>query len=347
MFCVRCGREGAVVEGVCADCFRTTQVLARLPATVRVETCARCGSRHRRGSWGPPGVKIEAAIEEEVRGEVDVDPRVATWHLRLDGGKRDPTNYSYEVVVDGVALGVAFEVRQPLVVHVQSSTCTRCGRRTGGYYESVVQLRSEERKLDEEHRKEAVAIADRCLASFEAAGDHDSFLSKAKDVQGGADLYLGTVHAGRAIAKALSQELGATLKETATLVGRGADGVDIYRVTLLARLPRARAGDFVAWEGRLHEVTRVGPREVGMVDLDRAEHVRVPREDLEKAHVVPRGEAVEAVVVSASEDELQLLDPVTLATVDVLRPPGFGGSPAVVRVVRWEGRLWLAQPKAR
>jgi hypothetical protein len=47
------------------------------------------------------------------------------------------------------------------------------------------------------------------------------------------------------------------------------------------------------------------------------------------------------VVVSESPEELQVLDPDTLRTVDLRKPAGFAPGQATVRVVRWADRLWL------
>jgi nonsense-mediated mRNA decay protein 3 len=284
---------------------------------------------------------LRPAIEEEVREAVALEPGVNGWSLRLQGGEHDPTNHAYEAVVAGTAGSVPFEVCAPLVVHVQRSTCTRCGRRAGGYYESIVQLRAQGRALEPDEVARAGEAIDRVLADLHRHGDLDSFLVKGEEVKGGFDFYLGTVHAGRAIGKALAQEMGALVRETASLVGRGKDGIDLYRVTVSTKLPHARVGGFVALEGRLHLVASMGPKVATLLDLEDHRRRARPRADLDDAATVAPREAGRAVVVSESERELQLLDPWTLRTVDVVRPPGFPAGRASVRVVRSQERLWL------
>lgn len=349
MFCVRCGREAPLREALCDECFLETHTLVRVPEVVKVEVCARCGARRRPGSWGDPLPDTGTAILEEVRGHVEPDPRVEAWQLELRGGEHDPTNYEYEAVVRGRALGVAFAVRKPLVVHLQRSTCTRCGRRSGGYYESILQLRAEGRALEADEERQAAGTLNRVLDTLHRAGDLDSVLVKGEEVKGGFDFYLGTVHAGRAIGKALAEGLGAALKETASLVGRDKTGVDLYRVTISAKLPRARVGGFVGLEERLYEVTSVGPKSATLLDLGEHKRVARPRADLERGQVLGPGEAKEAVVVSESGRELQVLDPDTLRTVDVVKPPGFPAGLRSVRIVRWAERLWLlpGEPRRR
>lgn len=348
MFCVRCGKEAPLTEALCAECFLATQTLATVPGIVRVEICAGCGARHRGGSWSGPRSGEAVSIEECVREGVEVDRRVGKgWTVRLEGGEHDPTNFEYDVIVAGKASGVPFEVRAPVVVHLQRSTCTRCGRRSGGYYESILQVRAEGRLIDHDERDLAARIIDRGLKNLEASGDLDSFLVRAEEVKGGWDFYLGTVHAGRTLAKALQNELGATLRESPKLVGRDKTGNDIYRVTILARLPPARIGGFVAEDERLYAVMAVGPKTTTLTDLQ--DHRRLVRErsDLDTMHVLEPGEAMEAVVVSESPRELQLLDPGSMRTVEVVRPVGFPTGKPSVRVVRWNDRLWLLPESGR
>jgi nonsense-mediated mRNA decay protein 3 len=241
---------------------------------------------------------------------------------------------------------VPFEVRAPVVVHVQRSTCTRCGRRAGGYYESILQLRAQGRSLAPDEVEHCGAVIDRVLAQMHGAGDLDSFLVKGEQVKGGFDFYLGTVHAGRAIARALQQEAGAALRETASLVGRSKDGIDLYRVTLSVKLPHARVGGFVGAGEVLHQVQGMGPKQATLLDLGTHRRLSLPRADLDDAPTLDPAAAREAVVVSESERELQVLDPDSLRTVDVVKPAGFPAGQRAVRVVRWAERLWLLPPTA-
>lgn len=348
MFCVRCGKEAPLVEALCSDCFLATNTLVKVPPIVRVEVCSTCGARHRGGSWGEPLASVVPAIEEEVRHTLELDKRVAKgWVLSLEGGEHDPTNFEYVAVVRGKALGVPFEVRGPLVVHVQRSTCTRCGRRSGGYFESILQLRAEGRLLDHDERDAAARLIDRELKALRTAGDLDSFLVRAEDVKGGWDFYLGTHHAGRTLGKALGAEFGATVKETAKLVGRDKSGNDVYRVTVLARLPPARVGGFVVLDERIYGVAAVTSKTATLVDLEDHRRLARDRDALEAVHVLAPAAVREAVVVSESAKELQVLDPETLRTVDLVRPPGYPEGRPAVRVVRWGDRLWLAPEAGR
>lgn len=346
MFCVRCGKESPLHEGLCADCFLAKHTLATIHGIVRVEVCATCGARHRGGSWSGPLTSLKPAIEDEVKAAVEVDSRVDTWSMRLEGGEHDPTNYEYDVIVSGTASGVPFEVHSPVVVHVQRSTCTRCGRRAGGYYESILQLRADDRPIEPDERDVAGRIIERALDDMHANGDLDSFLVKAKEVRGGFDFYLGTVHAGRTIAKSLQAELGATLKETASLVGRDKTGIDLYRVTISVKLPRARVGGFVALGDTLYAVASMTTKVATLMDLEQHRRVTRQRHELESAAVLRPADILEAVVVSESDRELQVLDPESLKTLDLVKPPGFGAGRKAVHVVRWNGRLWLL-PDAR
>jgi NMD protein affecting ribosome stability and mRNA decay len=65
---------------------------------------------------------------------------------------------------------------------------------------------------------------------------------------------------------------------------------------------------------------------------------------MERAYVLDMKDAREAVVVSETETEMQLLDPWTYATVPVLRPEGLPLGAPSVQVLRHEGELIVLRP---
>lgn len=341
MFCARCGREPPLVGPLCGPCFLATTPFATLPPVVQVEVCGACGAPRRGASWGAPLPSEAVAVEEGVAGALALHGSVERWSLGLEEERRAPAVLHLVAVVRGTAHGLPFEARAPVEVRVRRGTCTRCGRLAGGAYEGVLQLRAEGRDLGGEERREAEALVDRALEALRAAGDLDSVLVKVEEVRGGVDAYLGTAHAARVAGRALAEQLGAALQETASLVGRRRDGTDLCRVTVCAKLPRAPAGAFAGLGDRLYLVASVGPKRATLTDL--AEHRRVTRArgELGAAEVLPGSAAREAVVVSERERELQVLDPESLRTVEVARPPGFPQGRGSVRVVRWRERLWL------
>src|SRR5438876_12060538 len=51
MFCVECGAEGPVYEGLCANCFRKRHPIVAPVEFVDVQRCQSCGSYRLRSGW--------------------------------------------------------------------------------------------------------------------------------------------------------------------------------------------------------------------------------------------------------------------------------------------------------
>ncbi|HVL88060.1 MAG TPA: NMD3-related protein [Candidatus Thermoplasmatota archaeon] len=341
MFCVECGREGlALAEGVCADCLVRTQTLATFPDRVAVEICAHCGSLRRGSAWEDYGGSRQATLQAQARQATEVDPRVEDAKVEVDVRAEDERHHRLSITVTGRVQQVPVRLDREIRGTIRPATCLRCSRVFGGYYEAIVQLRGEG-KLRPDQVDRAGAIVSRVLDRMQAAGNRDAFLVEAREEKGGVDYYLGTTASARIVTKALTEEMGARLSESASLVGRK-DGREMYRVTFLARVPEYAPGSFVGLDDRIHRVQTVGPKLVSLVDLATGRSVTEERERMRGARVFLREEIARAVVVSETETDLLVVDPATMRTVELRKPAGFARSSGEVPVLRWNDELYLA-----
>lgn len=346
MFCVRCGREvgeAPLVGGLCEACYLEENVLASIPQHVDFERCVHCGARRRGELWVELGEPVEVAVAEAVREAVVLDRRVreATVDVRLE--PQDERNFAAEARVQGVAEAFPFDATVSTKARVKNSTCLRCSRIMGGYYEGLIQLRATRRDLGGEEKRRARALCSRIIERIVAEGDRFAFVLRDEEMHGGLDVYVGTTNAGRVMAKALVAEFGGKLTESAKIAGQR-DGLDLYRVTFLVRIPEFSVGDAVVVREEVRLVQSIGPKNVTLRDPVSGRVETVDRGVVDKAAVLPRAGAREAVVVSAQDSELQVLDPWTLQTVSVLRPAGVEGAPETVPVLRWEEDLVVLPP---
>ena len=89
------------------------------------------------------------------------------------------------------------------------------------------------------------------------AQDRRAVVVKEKRVGDGWDLYLTSQKYVQSLGKKLQAKYGGGVKVTATLHTRSRTGKDLYRVTVLFRVPRFRAGDTFVFEGEEYEVLRI------------------------------------------------------------------------------------------
>jgi nonsense-mediated mRNA decay protein 3 len=160
------------------------------------------------------------------------------------------------------------------------------------------------------------------------------FVSKIERVKGGLDFYFSTIQAARGIARELESSMCAEYKESSSIWGRR-DGKDVYRMTYLVRLLGFGKGDIVEHESRLLYVAALGRGMLRGKDLVTGEErsVRLQGED-ECALIIPAARVLDAVIVTESKDELQVLDPESMRTVDVRKPGGFSHKGDRVRLVK-------------
>lgn len=347
MFCVECGEEAGdrLVRGLCHECFRKKGGFSHVPPTVDFEVCVHCGARKRGEQWVMlhRGEPWENVIEQSVLDAIDVERGFSVRGRRVEIEPEDERNYTVHVHVQGLAEGVRLEEEHTTRARIKNATCLRCSRYQGGYFEGIVQLRADRRDLTKEELRRMRLTASRVIERIVDEGDPNAFVLKDEEVHGGLDVYVGTTGAGRTICKAIAQEYGGRVKEHPKLVGRSRDGQDMYRVTFAVRIPNYQPGEYVVYEDRVHEVVQITPKLVTLRALRDGRQIKVEWDVLENVPVLRRDEAKEAVVVSRSDGELQVLDPWTYATVSVLAPPGGAQGGDTIRVLKWEGEL-LAIP---
>ncbi|WP_456487695.1 60S ribosomal export protein NMD3 [Candidatus Alkanophaga liquidiphilum] len=319
-FCAGCGkRSEELYGGLCKECvlsiFRVETDKIKLP-DIEVRVCRHCGGFFKESGEladlqgivrDAVGKKLKAAakgMHAELRG-VDVEIE----ELRGWGA-------SAAVKLDVNFKGMNLQERRPLRIKFVRRTCKRCSRISGGYFESIVQVRADGRTPsdDELFRVEAIA--------YSALGDGlKDFISKVEKKREGIDFYVGSIEGGRKISKSIVKTLGGRISESKKLYGRK-DGREIYRVTFLVRLPKFLKGDVIELDGKVVLVERVGGRGVVGLDLETGSRVFLSAENVRRASLVSnRKQAEKAVLMSVSGDEIQILDPKSYETVTLKKPP--------------------------
>lgn len=341
MFCVVCGSETPDDElrgGVCVACYLKKNVLVQVRDHVDVEVCVHCHARRRGELWLEGHGALEPVVEDAVREAVEFAKVVDKPRMRVDVVPEDERNFTVSVLASGSAEGVEFEQELKLRSRVKNATCLRCSRVQGGYYESIVQVRATKRAIEKDEMRALKALATRFIERVVADGDRNAFVLRDEEIDRGLDIYMGTTNSGRMLAKQIATEFGGKTSEHPKTVGQK-DGLDLIRLTFAVKLPQYRAGDVVVLRDEVSRVSSIGAKTVQLTELRSGKLRHVERAEVDKALVLSPDDAREAVVVSATGAELQLLDPWTYETVSVLRPAGFETVGASVRVLKHDGEL--------
>jgi nonsense-mediated mRNA decay protein 3 len=341
MFCVECGKEENLHQGLCSKCFLQKNEFTSIPNVLDIERCTHCSSRKKGKGW--ISVEDEEAIIHDVIFEnVKTHSDVSDFDIHVKPEYEDENNVNVDMIIHANVGELKVEERHKSKIRFKKTVCDECSKQQGGYWESKVQLRGARKGLDEEDIEKAYEIVDSILYHREKK-DKDAFISKIEKIHNGLDLYLGSKKLGKIISKELVQSLGGHVKESHKLMGRE-DGKDVYRTTYLVRLFAFRINDFLKLDEEIFQVRKISSDGVLLRALSSGKDFWFSSSDIEKGKIIGGPEIIkEMVVVSRADNEIQVLDPDNLKTVSVIVPLGFDVAGESVKIVKFHEEYFLVE----
>jgi nonsense-mediated mRNA decay protein 3 len=302
LFCPNCGRNvGKTYDGLCSDCFIDKLELIHYPKVLNAKRCPNCGYYFIKGKW-TRDVVLEAISEVKMNEEAKDDEMIIKDEIGED-------EISLHITAIATVRGIRVEKEADMEIMLKSASCERCSRIASGYYESIVQVRADGRALIEEELKKCEEIA---YKESDMGGDRMAFV-KVKEIKAGMDIYVGRKSLGRKIAKSIIGELGGKYSESAKIFGRK-DGRNVYRTTLVVRLPRFTRGDVIIM-GEDVIIVEQSEKRLGL-NLERG--TKVVYDDAELLCNVR--DARETVLVAVDDAEAQVLDPDDYRLISLKKP---------------------------
>ena len=322
MFCVECGAEGPVYQGLCARDFVKKHPVVAPPEVLDLDRCPSCGSFRLKAGWSK--IDRELALAVLLRESIPKRPpweRVTFTHVARE---EDANNLSLTVK----ALGRFEDLRSVqdfrVRVRLKPTLCDSCQKQRSRYFEGVLQVRGDGRDLTP---AELRGVRTFVVARVDRAGDPSAFVSRMEEVHGGLDFYLSTNALGKALARDLSESFGGSVSSSPKLFGQK-EGREVYRVTSLVRLGPFHVGDVVRYKDALAEVTSIRPFVV-LRDLTTGEARRFKPKDVRSAKRVD-AERFEATIERLDNGQAVAVHPETGETRPVRPPPDDRTTRAVV-----------------
>ena len=340
MFCVECGTEGKLYQSLCADCFLKKRTFTKIPKTIDVEICTHCNLRKKGKAWVSDG--DNDPLVEVISENVKTDSEVTKFDVHIDPEHEDEKNVNVKVIVHAKVDDLKAEEKHKTKIRFKKSVCDECSKQQGGYWEAKVQLRGAKRGLEKEDKERAFDIVD-IIVSQREKKDKDAFITKIEDIHSGLDFYLGSKSLGKLISKKLASVFGGNVKESGELMGKK-DGKDVYRMTYAVRLLGFRAGEFLQLDEAVFQVRKISSDGILLRALESGSEFWFSPSDLEKAKSIGGPDIIkEMVVVSRGKNEIQVLDPDNLKTIDVVLLKGYDASSESVKIVKFELGYFLVE----
>jgi len=339
MFCVECGKEGETYDGLCAECHLARRRFVSLPEVLDVQICGECFAVRLRKNW-IDALSIEKAVQMGLEASLEKDKSVSETQLKAILTQRDLRNYLANVTVNFKA--GTFTASKDFVVNVRlkKDTCQRCGKKSGHYYEAIIQLRAPSTDSGVDRIERARSIV---LSRVERLGgqSRNIFISKEEKVQGGYDFYVSSSTTAKAIARDLTKEFGASSKTSNSMAGRK-DGQDLTRMTYLVRIPDYEPGDIFSMDGSFFLLRSFEGNTLSFTDLKTWQETKVTFGRLPEFEVLDRKTHVkQADVISDRGNEIQILDPETLRPVDIVKPQKFGNAKQSISIIKTKRGILL------
>ena len=205
LLCPKCGAtsdEKDFIESFCVDCYPLN---IKCPTKIEIEQCKSCNKIRIRGEWTEYNRKaISDFVIGKCRGE-------------FSRGSYDMELQKAEFIIEKE--GKTAKTTRKIIVEIKPLTCIVCSRTSGGYFQGIIQLRGDPKKVE----KWANKLYDKLRKK--------TFIAKEEEKHGGLDIYVGN---SKAVVELLSEM---RIKAVMTTKLAGVEqGKRFYRTTFLIRV---------------------------------------------------------------------------------------------------------------
>ncbi|HOM95615.1 MAG: hypothetical protein GX941_10865 [Candidatus Methanofastidiosa archaeon] len=241
--CFVCGKEGKLTEGRCKECYLKESFHFSIPGRIKVPYCKSCNSYYT-NRWKTLDDKL-SFIDEILKNNVSSSKEINF----VPEFSKDVNDI--QAIVDFLDEGNIYKIKihirpfydDPLFdmevsseILLSGEQCQRCSRFYGGYYEAILQIRSDEKKIELEKIEYIMKIVDE-LSDKLISKDRMAFISRIEELKEGIDVYMGSLSAARKIGNDLIKKFNGSIGESHKLMGLDKDsGKKIYRTTVTVRL---------------------------------------------------------------------------------------------------------------
>lgn len=221
--CPMCGaREGEkqFISAFCIDCFVKQRKLVETPKEISFIHCTKCGRIRASGEWidahrgETPKEFEQRVLKEMILKKTRFAPGIELTHASIELEKK------FAIFRAVLSLeGKRFETGTRIRVEEEKRACEDCGKRAGGYYEAIIQVRGDP------NRVERVAL------KLERALNAKTFIAEAINRKEGIDLQVGS----KQVALQALSRTGLSYSLSHKLIGMK-EGKRVHRVTACVRL---------------------------------------------------------------------------------------------------------------
>jgi len=339
MFCVECGKDEPIFRnGVCLDCYLKTAQFSKGPRIMDLTICPRCSSYKHKNTWVQE--PFEDILQQHIKDAFTISPELRNVTIQTTC-KEQERILQCMVSISGFLEEHPITEQHPLTVRIRRYTCDICSREAGGYYEAIIQIRTEQRTFSKEELQILRSTVETMVGQLQKSGKRGLFITDFDENRQGLDFFLSEKTTAFSIAKKLQEQFGGDFKQSASAAGMK-DSKQVYRMTYLVRVPAYRKGDFFSFDRSFYMIVSLHENKVRAVELSTWAEKVIEGKNIQPSKIHGGHERIkEMIVVSQSKKDIQLMDPKTYATVEIQKPKAVTIPPPMVNTVKLDGTLFL------
>ncbi len=339
MFCVECGKEEPIYKnGVCLQCYLRQAQFTKGPAIIDITACPRCESYKYKNTWLME--PFTEALRRHVKDAFQIDPELQSPQIETDCKEQDRM-YACIVRIGGTVGGQTVMEEHPLTVRLRRTTCDVCSREAGGYYEAILQIRSDTRAFSKAELSTLRETVEKLVGQHQGSGKRGLFITDYEEKREGLDFFLSDKNTAFAIAKKIQEQYGGEFKQSSSTAGMK-DSRQLFRMTYLVRIPAYRTGDFISLKDSFYVISSIHGTRVRAIELATWKEKILEGKDIKPSMILGGpGLVKEMMVISQSKRDVQLMDTTTYTTIEVPKPLTAIIKAPTVKTVRLEGSVFL------
>ncbi|NPD87986.1 MAG: hypothetical protein HGN29_04640 [Asgard group archaeon] len=275
--------NGPFLDNLCENCYKKENPLEiKKLDSLQVEICPECGTlkilRNRVDTW-----KREENLEEIIR---EVARRAIIEKLEVD----TPLQYEFEDDIEESKImnyGVKefsaktriyakphkdfseFEESFTTRLKMKRAICDECSKYKTGYYEAILQVRGEDRKLTQKEEEDIEALIERMMKQYDEA--RMAYILDLDVDQDGITAKVSTKFLAESLAKEIKGFSAGKISVAYEHKTTSRDGTDVFTNTYLVKLPVFAKGTILEFEKILWVVKSVSEQQIKMESLENHE----------------------------------------------------------------------------
>ncbi|MDR2830333.1 MAG: hypothetical protein LBB45_04755 [Methanobrevibacter sp.] len=315
MFCYQCGKSEVLNKGLCAECFIKQYQILTIPSDISVKICTHCNAKFIEGKWIDANLIQEEIIYRTVEDSIEINHSSKNPVLDMNIVQMRGTIAELTIETTDNVFGEDIYEKHDVKICLNKDVCPTCSKRNSNYYEAVIQIRSQLKKI--ENKEEIDVLVNKILEKLYKK-DKLAYISQKNELKEGVDYYIGSLKSAKKLSSAIQNRFGGLITESTRLVTKNKDNnKEIYRFWIAIRLPSFSTGDFIEFEDKIAEILSFNGKKISAMDLDSKNLINIHWKKSANVKILKsRKDIKKTTVISKSPKTLQILDPKTYQVVD-------------------------------